>query len=120
MSKFFQILGVLTTIYLAWHITGYLFSALNIGHARTDAQIESGGLEMLEEYWLDNDLESIDCSKRGRERFGHKFGELMTLHASMCTAASNTLPKLGEDWFTPTLSRPPDPPEGFVLIEDDK
>ena len=118
MGKFLQIIGVLTLLYLGNKVLGFAFAYFGIGHAYTTQDVVSSGTDMLIENWELGDLEAIDCSKLGEERFSVKYGELMSLHSSMCTVAASNVRKLGEEWFTPVVIPPP--PPGFVLIESEK
>ena len=129
MKNFLQVIGALTILYLAWLLMGFMFAKFGIGYAYTTEDVVYAGLNDLEEAWLEKDLEALDCSKWGEERYGAKYGALMAVHASMCTAISPTVSKFGEDWEKPLQPLPegfslieesPDLPTGFTLIGNDE
>ena len=129
MKNFLQIIGALTILYILYVLMGFVFAKLGIGYAYTTEDVVSAGIYDLEEAWVEQDLEAIDCSKWGEERYGAKYGALMAVHASMCTAISPKVSKFGDTWENPLPPLPegfnlieesPELPAGFTLIENDE
>ena len=108
-----------TALGLAGLIFGFfllLYWATISGDESRRPEVSAAEIKRLKEAWLEKDIEYFECSKELGTKY--RYPEVAALRASMCTAISTSISKIGEEWTAP-LIQTSELPAGFTLIEDE-